>query len=122
MPTSRRVPARATPAWLTRLVVVTALVGVGAGVGGGLVYLGLHTIQHLAFGYSEGTFLEGLLDAPPVNRVVALVLAGILGGVGWFFLRRWGRRSTGRAIVSVEAAVGGAGCPPSSRSSMRRSR
>ncbi|MFE4467391.1 chloride channel protein [Leifsonia sp. NPDC056824] len=111
MPTSRRVPVRATPAWLTRLVVVTALVGVGAGVGGGLVYLGLHTIQHLAFGYSEGTFLEGLLDAPPVNRVVALVLAGVLGGVGWFFLRRWGRRSPRRAIVSVEAAVNGRRMP-----------
>ena len=111
MPSTRRVPARATPAWLFRLVVVTALVGIGAGVGGGLVYLGLHAIQHLAFGYSEGTFLEGLLDAPPANRVIALVLAGVLGGVGWYFLRRWGSRSPRHAVVSVEAAVGGRRMP-----------
>ena len=92
-------------------MVVTALVGIGAGVGGGLVYLGLHAIQHLAFGYSEGTFLEGLLDAPPANRVIALVLAGVLGGVGWYFLRRWGSRSPRHAVVSVEAAVGGRRMP-----------
>ena len=92
-------------------MVVTALVGVGAGVGGGLVSLGLHTIQHLAFGYSEGTFFEGLLEAPPVNRVVALAVAGVLGGVGWWLLRAWGRRRADRVVVSVEAAVGGRRMP-----------
>ncbi|MBN9629043.1 MAG: chloride channel protein, partial [Actinobacteria bacterium] len=90
---------------------MTALVGVGARIGGGLVYLGLHSIQHLAFGYSEGSFLEGLLEAPPVNRVVALVVAGIVGAVGWYFLRAWGRRRADHAVVSVEAAVGGRRMP-----------
>ena len=56
--TARRPAGPATPRWLVRLVVVTALVGVGAGIGGGLVYLGLHALQHLAFGYSEGDFPE----------------------------------------------------------------
>lgn len=100
-----------TPSWLIRLVVVTALVGVGGGIGGALVYLALHGIQHLAFGYSEGSFLEGLLEAPPVNRVVALVVAGILGGVGWWLLRWWGRRRPDHAVVSVEASVGGRRMP-----------
>ncbi|HEY8280858.1 MAG TPA: chloride channel protein [Leifsonia sp.] len=99
------------PSWVLRLVVVTVLVGVGSGVGGGIVYLGLHVIQHLAFGYSEGTFLEGLLDAPPANRVIALALAGVIGGVGWWALRGWGRRRPERAIVSVEASVGGRRMP-----------
>lgn len=100
-----------TPKWILRLVVVTALVGVGAGIGGGLVYLALHSIQHLAFGYSEGTFIDGLLKAPPVNRVVALAVAGVLGGVGWWALRRWGRLKPKHAIVSVESAVGGRRMP-----------
>lgn len=100
-----------TPKWILRLVVVTALVGIGAGIGGGLVYLALHSIQHLAFGYSEGTFIDGLLKAPPVNRVVALAVAGVLGGVGWWALRRWGRLKPKHAIVSVESAVGGRRMP-----------
>ena len=111
MPSPRPARGSATPRWLFRLVVVTALVGIGSGVGGGLVYLALHAIQHLAFGYSEGTFLDGLLEAPPVNRVVALAVAGVIGGVGWWLLRRWGRRDPGHAVVSVEAAVGGRRMP-----------
>ncbi|GAB3573218.1 chloride channel protein [Leifsonia lichenia] len=100
-----------TPNWILRLVVVTALVGIGSGIGGGLVYLALHSIQHLAFGYSEGTFIEGLLDAPPVSRVVALAIAGVIGGVGWWALRRWGRLRPKHAIVSVESAVNGRRMP-----------
>ena len=100
-----------TPRWILRLVVVTALVGIGSGISGGLVYLALHSIQHLAFGYSEGTFIEGLLDAPPVSRVVALAVAGVIGGVGWWALRRWGRLRPSHAIVSVESAVNGRRMP-----------
>ena len=99
------------PAWVLRLIVVTVLVGVGSGIGGAVVYLGLHLIQHLAFGYSEGTFLEGLLEAPPVSRVVALALAGVIGGVGWWLLRGWARRRPEKAVVSVESAVGGRRMP-----------
>lgn len=117
VPTARPAPGRSTragrstPAWVARLVVVTALVGVGAGVGGGLVSLALHGIQHLAFGYSEGAFLEGLLNAPPASRVIALVVAGVIGAVGWWSLRAWGRRRPAHAVVSVEAAVGGKRMP-----------
>lgn len=91
---------------------VTTLVGVGAGVGGGLVYLGLHALQHLAFGYSEGDFYQGLLNAPPVSRVIALAVAGVIGGVGWWALRRWGRRAPAHAVVSVEQSVNGRRMPP----------
>ncbi|WP_255447227.1 chloride channel protein [Schumannella soli] len=97
--------------WLLRTIVVTALVGVGAGVAGGLVFAALHGIQHLAFNYSEGTFLNGLLEAPPAARVIALVIAGVIGGVGWWLLRRWGVRRAEHAVVSVEAAVGGKRMP-----------
>lgn len=116
MQSARRPPGPAVPpsapSRLLRLVVVTALVGVGAGIGGGLVYLGLHALQHLAFGYSEGDFYEGLLAAPPASRVIALAVAGVVGALGWWALRRWGRRDPAHAVVSVEQAVNGRRMPP----------
>jgi len=91
---------------LLRLVVVTALVGVGAGLSGLVVAALLHLIQHFAYGYSAGTFLDGLLQAPPWTRVLALSCAGVLGGAGWWALRRWGR-----PFVSVEHSVAGERMP-----------
>lgn len=92
--------------WLLRLGVVTALVGVGSGVGGLLVSVSLHAIEHLAYGYSEGTFLDGVMGSTDLQRVLALAVAGVIGGVGWWALRRWGRR-----VVSVEQGVAGQKMP-----------
>jgi H+/Cl- antiporter ClcA len=88
------------------MAVVTALVGFGAGVGGLIVAAALRLIQHFAYGYSEGTYLQGLMQSPPWTRVVALSCAGVIGGVGWWALRRWGR-----AFVEVEASVSGQKMP-----------
>ncbi|NEM89790.1 chloride channel protein [Galbitalea soli] len=82
------------------------LVGIGAGIGGMLVTLALRLVQHLAYGYSAGTFLDGATHAPPAVRVVALLVAGVVGALGWWALRRWGR-----AIVTVERAVDGRRMP-----------
>ena len=97
----------ATPRWLLRLSIVTALVGIGAGVGGLLVAICLHLIQHFAYGYTEGTFLDGLLTSAPATRVIALTSAGVIGAVGWWALRRWGAR-----FVSVEESLDGKRMPP----------
>lgn len=62
--------------------------GVGAGLGAiGLMAL-LRAVQHLAYGYRSGSFLEGVLAAPPERRVVALALAGLVAGLAWWVLRR----------------------------------
>jgi hypothetical protein len=51
---------------LIRLAVVTVLTGVGAGLGGMLLALLLHAVQHIAYGYSLDaivggqSFLEGV--------------------------------------------------------------
>ena len=89
------------------MVVVTALVGIGAGIGGLVVSAALHGIEHLAYGYSVGTFLDGIGQAPPGQRVAVLVIAGAIGGVGWWALRRWGA-----PIVSVEQSIAGRRMPP----------
>jgi H+/Cl- antiporter ClcA len=88
------------------LVAAAVLVGLGAGVAGtGLVCL-LHLVQHAAYGYEVGsaldaqTFLEGVSAAPPARRVAALTVSGLLAGVGWSAIHRFGR-----PLVSVEDAV-----------------
>jgi len=92
----------ATPSWALRLLVVTLLVGVGSGISGLLVSVLLHGLEHLAYGYSSGTFLDGVVAASPTRRVIALGVAGVVGAVGWWALRRWGR-----PVVSVESSVAG---------------
>lgn len=94
------------PIWLVRMAVVTLLVGIGSGVSGLIVSLGLHLLQHFAYGYSEGTFLEGLLSGDPWRRVWVLAIAGVIGGVGWWALRKWGR-----PVISIEKAVRGGRMP-----------
>ncbi|RFU47958.1 chloride channel protein [Paraburkholderia sp. DHOC27] len=88
------------------LVAVTVLTGVGAGLGGMSLALLLHAIQHLAFGYSEAhvisaeSFLQGVSAAAPARRFAVLVLCGLVAGLGWWTLYRFGR-----PLVSIKKAV-----------------
>jgi chloride channel protein, CIC family len=67
--------------WL--LLVAT---GVGAGLGGGLIMKLLHGVQHLAWSYENGTFLEAVERNSAIRHVSILFGAGILAGVGrWVF-------------------------------------
>lgn len=95
-----------SPAWLARLVVVVILAGIGSGLSGLLVSVVLHLLEHLAFGYSSGTFLHAVMRAAPTRRGIAVGIAGVAGAIGWWALRRWGR-----PVVSVESAVEGERMP-----------
>jgi len=75
-------------------------VGAAAGVGGVALVLVLHGVQHLAYGYSEGRFADGVLLASRPRRVLAMALGGLLVGTGWWALRRWGT-----PLVGVEEAA-----------------
>lgn len=70
-----------------RFWVVALLVGVGAGVAGGLLTLLLHVVQDLAFGYRDESFQQGVAAAPAWRRVVVLTVAGLVAGLGWWWLR-----------------------------------
>jgi H+/Cl- antiporter ClcA len=89
-----------------RLAAVSALIGIGAGLGGMLLALLLHAIQHLAYGYSlhqivsDESFLSGATGASPMRRFMALVLCGCVAGFGWWALYRWGR-----PLVSIKRAI-----------------
>jgi H+/Cl- antiporter ClcA len=66
----------------------------------------LHLIQHLAYGYSLNTivspesFLDGVTHATPARRFVVVAGCGLLAGVGWEALRRWGK-----PLVSISNAL-----------------
>ncbi|MFJ1209153.1 chloride channel protein [Burkholderia pyrrocinia] len=89
-----------------RVAAVTILTGVGAGLGGMLLALLLHAIQHAAYGYSIAhvigteSFLTGVTDADPLRRLAVLVFCGIVAGGGWWALYRYGR-----PLVSIRRAV-----------------
>jgi H+/Cl- antiporter ClcA len=91
---------------LMTLCVVTILVGIASGfVGTGLAFL-LKAVQHIAYGYSPlhlvspESFLEGVMQASPYRRVLILILCGIVAGVGWWALFRFGK-----PLVSVPQAL-----------------
>ncbi|KXU94218.1 chloride channel protein [Caballeronia megalochromosomata] len=91
-----------------KLIVVTALVGLGAGLGGMSLALLLHAIQHVAFGYDLDaltggeSFLSGISATPPLRRFIVLALCGVIAGVGWWCVHRFGK-----PLVSVREAVDG---------------
>lgn len=88
--------------WALCLAVLAT--GVGAGLAGMALGMLLHAVQHLAYGYGalgHETFLQGASAAPPWRRVAALMAAGLVAGLGWWALYRYGRQ-----LVSVRAAAG----------------
>ncbi|MCE5287861.1 MAG: chloride channel protein [Nocardiaceae bacterium] len=84
----------ATRVELGRLFFVVVLVGVGAGISGAALTLLLHLIQHLAFGYTEASFLTGVEKASGVRRVVMMTIGGLIAGLGWWALRSYRRVKT----------------------------
>lgn len=101
-------PASSSPpaSPFVRMAAVTVLTGVGAGLGGMLLALLLHAIQHVAYAYSVAhvigaeSFLDGVTGADPLRRVTVLIVCGIVAGGGWWALYRYGR-----PLVSIRRAV-----------------
>jgi H+/Cl- antiporter ClcA len=100
-------PHRASPrSPIAVLATVTLLTGIGAGLGGMLLALLLHWIQHLAYGYSTAhvisaeSFLQGVSDSAPSRRLAVLSICGLVAGLGWWTLYRFGR-----PLVSIRRAL-----------------
>ncbi|HET9658200.1 MAG TPA: chloride channel protein [Kineosporiaceae bacterium] len=94
---------------------LVGLTGIAAGLLGVLMMLVLHAVQWLAFGSADGSYLAAVQHASPVRRVVVLLVAGAVTGVGWYLLRVltpgesthvddevW----TGRALLSFRRSLG----------------
>ena len=79
----RRAAARLLP-----VLLATAATGVAAGLGAVALTLLLHLVQHVAFGYTEDTFLTGVEEAGAARRVLAVGIGGLVVGLGWWLHRR----------------------------------
>src|ERR1700736_1953359 len=83
------VPGRGIVAgYSLRFWTLVVILGVATGVGASALMALLGVAEHLAFGYHHGTFLAGVRAASDARRVVALLLAAGLVGVGAAVLHR----------------------------------
>ncbi len=91
--------------WLI-LATVTVATGLAAGLGGMILGLLVHFIQHVAYGYGpqasvgHESFLQGVSASSPVRRFVVLCVCGAVAGTGWWALYRFGS-----PLVSIRKAV-----------------
>ncbi len=88
------------------LLLATVATGVIAGVSGMALGLLLRIVQRAAFHYGDQSlithesFLNAVLATSPLQRFLVLCLCGLVAGVGWWALHRYGR-----PLVSVEEAA-----------------
>jgi CIC family chloride channel protein len=71
-----------------RFWMLVVLVGLGAGLGGAALMELLRAIQHLAWSYHSGDFLEAVKRASPARRVLVLAIGGVVAGAGAVALSR----------------------------------
>lgn len=73
-----------------RFWLLTVLTGVGAGFGAIALMGMLHAVQHIAYGYSHGSFQAGVVRAPHWRPLVAMTIGGVIMSSAWLALRRFG--------------------------------
>ena len=92
------------------------ITGVLTGLIGDLLMALLRGVSRVAFGAHDfGDFAAKVAAATPWHRLAPLLVAGVIGGVGWYLLRRFtpGRTSevddvlwTGKGRLSVRRSLG----------------
>lgn len=71
-----------------RFWMLVALVGAGAGLGGAALMELLRAVQHLAWSYSSGNFLDAVKRSSDERRVIVLTLGGVIAAGGGLALAR----------------------------------
>ena len=82
--TGRGILASYSPRFWGIVIVLGVITGIGASALVGL----LHLVEHLAFGYRRGPFLDGVAASASWQRVAALVVAAGVVAVGVYVLGR----------------------------------
>ena len=67
---------------------LVVLTGVGTGLAAGLLMALLRLVQHAAYGYDEGTFLQGVDHVGTATRILAPLAAGLLAAIVLYALGR----------------------------------
>lgn len=89
-----------------RFWVAVAVTGVATGLFGDLMMLILFWFQHTAYNYHTGSFESAVENVSGLRRVVVLLIAGAVGGVAWYVLRRY---TKGECSEVDEAVWNGSG-------------
>ncbi len=77
--------------------IIIAATGVSGGLVGGLLMRLLHFVQHFAWSYQSGTFIDAVAGTPTLRRIAIPLGAGALTAIGLLVLRL-GRRGHGQEI------------------------
>jgi CIC family chloride channel protein len=86
------VPGRGIVAsYSPRFWLLVALIGVASGLGGVVLIELLRAVQHVAWAYDTGHFLEGAERSSDARRVIVLAVGGVVAGAGAVGLARLGR-------------------------------
>jgi CIC family chloride channel protein len=88
-----------------RFWMLVVLVGLGAGLGGAALMELLRAIQHLAWSYHSGDFLDGVKRTSDTRRVVVLFVGGVIAGGGALALARRPAGEVSEAIWLRSARV-----------------
>jgi len=98
-----------------RLWVALVLAAIATGLLAIAMMFILFTLQRLAFGYHTGSFQAGVEHASRARRLISLLLAGAIGGIAWYLLRRYteGEKSdledsiwNGEGLLSFRRSLG----------------
>ena len=69
--------------------VAVVLTGIATGLFGDLLMWILSSVERVAFNYHSGSYAVAVAKTSDLHRVTTLVLAGVLGSVAWFLIRRY---------------------------------
>jgi CIC family chloride channel protein len=104
-----------------RFWMATVLTGVATGLAGAAMMVVLTVVEHLAYGYHDGSviatlqrvsggidFQAAVESSSGLRRVLDLLLAGAIGGPAWYLVRRWtkGRSEVDDAIWDGDGHLG----------------
>jgi H+/Cl- antiporter ClcA len=77
--------AALTPAFWVAIV----LTGIATGLFGDLLMWILSSAERLAFSYHSGSYAAAVARTSGLHRVTTLVIAGLIGAVAWYLIRRY---------------------------------
>ena len=77
--------AALTPAFWVAIV----LTGIATGLFGDLLMWILSSAERLAFNYHSGSYAAAVARTSGLHRVTTLVIAGLIGAVAWYLIRRY---------------------------------
>lgn len=78
---------------------LVVLIGVGTGLGGAALMELLRAVQHLAWSYHSGSFLDAVQRSSDTRRVVVLAVGGVVAGGGSLLLA--GRSGLGEVSEAI---------------------